>query len=69
MAERTRMPRSLWIAGVALLGGAAIAAGIARLSTPFPLLQFLRFDAAEIAAVEVPAANPLVFTPARLHGF
>jgi len=42
------MPRSLWIAGVASLGGAAIAAGIARLSTPFPLLPFLRFDAAEI---------------------
>ncbi len=30
------------------MGGAAIAAGIARLSTPFPLLPFLRFDAAEI---------------------
>jgi riboflavin transporter FmnP len=48
MTERTRMPRSFWIAGVASLGGAAIAAGIARLSTPFPLLPFLRFDAAEI---------------------
>jgi len=48
MAGSDRMPRSLWTAGVASLGGAAIAAGIARLSTPFPLLPFLRFDAAEI---------------------
>jgi hypothetical protein len=46
MTERTRMPRSSWIAGVASLGSAAIAAGIARLSTSFPLLPFLRFDAA-----------------------
>ncbi|MCS6788166.1 MAG: hypothetical protein NZ733_02605 [Aigarchaeota archaeon] len=54
-----RMPKSIWIAGVAALGGAAIAAGIARLSTPFPLLPFLRFDAAEIFDV----LSMLIFGP------
>ncbi|MCS7094437.1 MAG: hypothetical protein NZ988_01325 [Thaumarchaeota archaeon] len=46
--SQARVPKSLWIAGVAALGGAAIAAGVARLSMPFPLLPFLRFDSAEI---------------------
>ncbi|MDW8041889.1 MAG: hypothetical protein RMJ75_03675 [Nitrososphaerota archaeon] len=48
MVQENRMPKAVWIAGVAALGGAAIAAGVARLSTPFPLLPFLRFDGAEI---------------------